>query len=97
MRVYNNEYTGSGRGGHMTYGEILAQIISEITGKPKEQINEIVRSVERAFPDRQRLQEVVPEDKVELLLNELRKEKPAILAQLIEYGLATEHHEEGNA
>jgi hypothetical protein len=81
----------------MTYGEILAQIISEITGKPKEKINEIVRTVERSFPDRQRLQEVVPEDKVELLLNELRKEKPAILAQLFEYGLIIENHEGGNA
>ncbi|HKZ15889.1 MAG TPA: hypothetical protein VJ161_00295 [Geobacteraceae bacterium] len=81
----------------MTYGEVLAQIISEITGKPKEQINEIVKSVEKAFPDRQRLQEVVPEEKVELLLNELRKEKQTILAQLIEYGLIMEHNEGGNA
>lgn len=81
----------------MTFGEILAQIISEITGKPKSKVIEIVEGIEKAFPNKQRLSEVVPDDKVELLLNELRKEKPAIIAQLIEYGILTEHSHEGNA
>lgn len=81
----------------MTFGEILAQIISEITGRPKDKIMEIVVGIEKAFPNKERLSEVVPDDKVELLLNELRKEKPAILAQLIEYGLLKEHNHEGNA
>jgi hypothetical protein len=81
----------------MTFGEILAQIISEITGKPKDKIMHIVAGIEKAFPNKQRLSEEVPDDKVELLLNELRKEKPAILAQLIEYGMLKEHDFEGNA
>ena len=81
----------------MTYGDILAQIIAEITGRPKEQISEIVKGIEQAFPNRQRLQEVVPDDKVELLLNELRKEKSAILAQLMEYGMTPDNHHKGNA
>ena len=81
----------------MTYGEVLAQIISEITGKPKEQIEEIVSAVQKASPHRQRLDKEVPEDKLELLLNELRREKPAIVAQLIEAGLIVENHKGGNA
>jgi hypothetical protein len=81
----------------MTFGEILAQIISEITGKPKGKIIEIVKSIEAAYPDKQRLSEVVPDDKVELLLTELRKEKPEIIAQLMEYGMLADHHHEGNA
>ncbi len=81
----------------MTYGEILAQIISEVTGRPKERINEIVKAIEQAFPNKQRLEEVVPDEKVELLLNELRKEKAVILAQLVEYGLTSDNHHGGNA
>ncbi len=81
----------------MTYGEILAQIISEITGKPKARIIEIVNTIEKAFPGKQRLEEVVPDDKVEQLLEELRKEKPAIIAQLMEYEMLQDHHHEGNA
>ncbi len=81
----------------MTFGEILAQIIAEITGQPKDKIIEIVKSIEKAFPGKQRLEEEVPDDKVEQLLEELRKEKPAILAQLMEYGMQPENHREGNA
>ncbi len=81
----------------MTFGDIMAQIISEITGRPKEEINEIVKTIEKAFPGKQRLEEEVPDDKVDLLLNELRKEKPAIMAQLMEYGMLRGSHREGNA
>ncbi len=81
----------------MTFGDILAQVISEVTGRPKEKIMEIVNAVEKAFPGKQRLEEEVPDDKVELLLNELRKEKPAILAQLMEYEMMTNDDRGGNA
>jgi citrate synthase len=81
----------------MTFGEILAQVISEVTGRPKEKIIEIVNAIEKAFPGKQRLEEEVPDDKVELLLNELRKEKPAILAQLMEYDLMMDDDHGGNA
>jgi Mg/Co/Ni transporter MgtE len=81
----------------MTFGEILAQVISEITGKPKGKIIEIVNSIEKAFPGRQKLEEEVPDDKVEELLDALRREKPAILAQLMEYDMLQDHHDEGNA
>jgi hypothetical protein len=81
----------------MTFGEILAQIISEITGKPKGKIVEIVKAIEAAYPNKQRLSEEVPDDKVEQLLTELRKEKPEIIAQLMEHGMLTDHHHEGNA
>ncbi len=81
----------------MTFGEILAQVISEATGRPKEKIIEIVNAIEKAFPGKQRLEEEVPDDKVELLLNELRKEKPAILAQLKEYEMMADDSYGGNA
>jgi Mg/Co/Ni transporter MgtE len=81
----------------MTFGEILAQVLSEVTGRPKEKIIEIVKAIEKTFPGKQRLEEEVPDDKVELLLNELRKEKPAIIAQLMEYDMLNEHNHEGNA
>ncbi len=81
----------------MTFGDILAQIISEVTGRPKEEIINIVHSVEMMFPGKQRLEEEVPDDKVELLLNELRKEKPAILAQLREYEMMRDDDQGGNA
>ncbi len=81
----------------MTFGEILAQVISEATGRPKEKIIEIVNAIEKAFPGKQRLEEQVPDDKVELLLNELRKEKPAILAQLKEYEMMADDSYGGNA
>ncbi len=81
----------------MTYGEILAQIISEITGRPKGKIIEIVKAIENVFPDKQRLTQEIPEDKVDQVLQELRKEKPAIIAQLMEYDMLTNHHREGNA
>jgi Mg/Co/Ni transporter MgtE len=81
----------------MTFGEILAQVISEVTGRPKEKIIEIVNAIEKAFPGKQRLEEEVPDDKVELLLNELRKEKPAILAQLMEYDMMRDDDHGGNA
>jgi Mg/Co/Ni transporter MgtE len=81
----------------MTFGDILAQVISEVTGRPKEKIIEIVNAIEKAFPGKQRLEEEVPDDKVELLLNELRKEKPAILAQLMEYDMMRDDDHGGNA
>lgn len=81
----------------MTFGDILAQVISEVTGRPKEKIIEIVNAIEKAFPGKQRLEEEVPDDKVELLLNELRKEKPAILAQLMEYDMMKDDDHGGNA
>ncbi|HET6420866.1 MAG TPA: hypothetical protein VFG19_11950 [Geobacteraceae bacterium] len=81
----------------MTFGDILAQVISEVTGRPKEKIIEIVNAVEKAFPGKQRLEEEVPDDKAELLLNELRKEKPAILAQLMEYEMMADDDRGGNA
>ncbi len=81
----------------MTFGNILAQVIAEITGRPKEKIMEIVNSIEKAFPGKQRLEEEVPDDKVELVLNELRKEKPAILAQLRQYEMMTDDSHGGNA
>lgn len=81
----------------MTYGDILAQVVSEVTGKPKNKIVEIVKTIVKAFPGQQRLEQEIPADKVEPLLNELRKEKAAILAQLMEYGMQRDTHDEGNA
>lgn len=81
----------------MTFGEILAQVVSEITGQPKDKIVEIVKSIEKAFPGRQRLEEEIADDMVEPLLNELRKEKAEIIAQFMEYAMQREHHREGNA
>jgi hypothetical protein len=81
----------------MTYGEVLAQIVSEITGRPKESIMEIVTSIMDVFPHRQKLEQEIPEDKVELLLEELRKEKQTIAAQLLEYAMERETIRHGNA
>ncbi len=81
----------------MTFGEILAQIVSEVTGRPKEKIMEIVNSIEKSFPGKQRLEEEVPDDKVEPLLNELRKEKSAILAQLMEHDMMSDDDYGGHA
>ncbi len=81
----------------MTFGEILAQVISEVTGRPEEKILEIAKTIEKAFPGQQKLEVEVPDDKVELLLSELRKEKSTIIAQLMEYEMLKDDGNGGNA
>lgn len=71
----------------MTYSDILTQILSEVTGKPKDQLNDLLEEFKKRFQGQHRLDEELPPDKAEQLLDNLRKEKSGILAWLVRGGL----------
>lgn len=64
----------------MTYADIIAQALSEVTGKPKE----IFMAVLQSCPPPHRLNEEVPDDEAQAILAKLRQEKSGILNWVIE-------------
>lgn len=71
----------------MTYGDIMAQILSEVTDKPKDQVDDLLEEFKKRFPVQYNLDEEVPPEKAEQLLDSLRKEKSGILAWLVRGGM----------
>ena len=64
----------------MTYADIIAQTLSEVTGKPKEIFMEVLNSC----PPPHRLNDEVPDGEAEAMLDQLRQEKSGILNWVIE-------------
>ncbi len=80
----------------MTYGDVMVQILSEVTGKPKDQVGELLNIFKDSFPGQHRLDEDLPPEKADQLLNDLRKEKAGILAWL-EKGAQEVNKRQGHA
>lgn len=67
----------------MTKAEIFVQIISEVSGAPRQEVAELLSNILRVHPV-PALDEKIPDNEVEELLHGLREEAPGILAWLIE-------------
>jgi len=67
----------------MTYEDVLIQILSEVTGNPKNEVTDIMKIFKNRFPTGHKLNEKLSEDEAEKMLNSLRKEKAGILRWLI--------------
>lgn len=70
-----------------THRDILTQILSEVTGKPSEQINSLMAMIQATTPDN-KLDDPVSDEYYEEMLTGLRKEGPAILNKLIKGGIS---------
>jgi hypothetical protein len=68
----------------MTYEDVLIQILSEVTGNSKSEVTDLMKIFKDRFPIGHKLNEELPDDKAEKLINELRKEKAGILQWLIQ-------------
>ena len=66
----------------MTNAEIMAQILSEASGRPLESVQGLVKDMAKAFGSRTRLNEEVPHARAQELLAQLRTELPGIRAWL---------------
>ena len=75
--------------------EIFIQILSEVSGKPKQEIAELLFNFRKANPGG-KWDEVIPDNEAETLLNDLRSEAPGILAWLVKGAMEVARHE-GNA
>lgn len=68
----------------MTYQEIFIQIISEVSGKPRDEIAGLLGAFRRANPTAGKWDKEIPADEAEKLLASLRAEAPGILAWLVQ-------------
>jgi hypothetical protein len=67
----------------MTYKKIFVQILSEVSGKSKKELNDTISSFHKFKPNNNLDKELSYEES-QKLLNQLRKEGPGILAWLVE-------------
>ncbi|MGD0584325.1 MAG: hypothetical protein ABSA86_00920 [Oryzomonas sp.] len=74
----------------MTNFDIFAQIISEASGKPIEEVKLMTDAILKLVGSPGEMYEVVPNDKAQELLATLRTDLPGIRAWLITGGLITE-------
>jgi len=65
----------------MTYGELFTQVISEVTGKPKDQLLEFLTYFRAIIPGGNFDKQIDP-DKAQALLDEIRRHPEAIKAWL---------------
>jgi len=61
----------------MTNAEIMTQVLSEVTGRPKAELAAIVEATKQYAPVRTKLDEELSPEESERLLNALRQEKVA--------------------
>ncbi len=68
----------------MTNRDVMVQILHEVTGKPKKQVEKIVKALRFSLPDKcHKYDQRLTPDESEKLLTELRTEKEGILAWLV--------------
>ena len=70
----------------MTYQEIFIQIISEVSGKPKQELSELLNNIRKIHPGGKWDIEI-PDSESKELLTKLRGEAPGILRWLAEGAL----------
>lgn len=73
----------------MTYAEIFVQILSEVSGKPKEMVSELLKILRQINPGG-KWDEKIPDHKVDETMAQLRSEAPGILAWLREGAVKVE-------
>lgn len=76
----------------MTNQEIFIQIISEVSGKSKQEIAELLSVFRKTNPGGE-WDKIIPDKDAEKLLNDLRAEAPGILAWLIKGAMDVAKHE----
>jgi hypothetical protein len=70
----------------MTRAEIFVELLSEVTGKPKEEVADVLPQARNILPAG-KWDEEIPPDESERLLNYLRPKGPAILELLTQKGI----------
>jgi hypothetical protein len=70
----------------MTRAEIFVQLLSEVTGKPKEEIADVLPQARNILPAG-KWDEEIPPDESERLLDDLRPQGPSILELLSQKGI----------
>lgn len=73
----------------MTRAEISVQILSEVSGRSKKEIQNPLNTFREYHPEG-KWDEEIPEPKAQELLSSLRKEAPGILAWLIKGAIRVE-------
>jgi len=79
----------------MTRAEVFIQILSEVSGRPKTEVAELLNSIREAQPG-DKFDEDLPDKDAALLMAELRKEKDGILIWLLD-GAARVRKQTGEA
>jgi hypothetical protein len=74
----------------MTNFDIFAQIISEASGKPLEEVKQMTDVIFKMAGSSGNMYEKVPDDKAQELLTKLRTELPGVQRWLVEGGLMME-------
>ena len=69
----------------MTRTEIFTQILTEVSGKSRQEVSEMLVALRQANPAG-KWDEEIPDDETEKLLAELRAEAPEILSWLVDGG-----------
>ncbi len=75
----------------MTYKEIFIQILSEVSGKPKKELSDLLTIIRSTHPGG-KWDNVLSQKESDDLLNKLRKEAPGILRWLYEGAAEVERH-----
>lgn len=66
----------------MTKADVFVQILSEVSGKPKELVGDLLTAFRKTFPGQDRFDDELPDAEASQLLAGLRKEKEGIRAWL---------------
>jgi len=67
----------------MKRGDVFIQILSEVSGKPKASVSELLEFFKSTIPGQHKFDEEIPDDEAAALLNGLRQEKEGIKAWLM--------------
>ncbi len=78
------------KGAKMTNFDIFAQIISEASGKPLDEVKQMSDVILKMAGSSGKMHEEVPEEKTQNLLTKLRGELPGVRRWLVEGGLMVE-------
>jgi hypothetical protein len=70
-----------------TRADVFKTILTEVTGKPKSDISDLLAEFRKTFPGKDKLDDEIPQQEYDRLLTKLRSEKPGILNWLIAGGL----------
>ncbi len=76
----------------MTYQDVFIQILSEVSGKPKAELTDLLESFKKIHPGG-KWDRYLSETEGEKLLNDLRKEKAGIAKWLVEGAAMVAQHE----
>jgi hypothetical protein len=71
----------------VTNADIFIQILSEASGKPREEVETLADTFYQTIGSRFRLDEELSDDKAQELLKSMRQELPGIRAWLVQGGL----------